>query len=165
VRGGGERPLAPGSQIVKPDSRTPLSALRLARALDSAGLPQGVLQVVTGAGSEVGAELARDPRVRMISFTGGRATGERIMRDGGLKKYAMELGNNAPVIVLPDADLTEAAESIVSGAFWAAGQNCCTSRGSTSTRPCTPGSCRCWSIWRRVTAWGTSSTRRPTWVR
>jgi glyceraldehyde-3-phosphate dehydrogenase (NADP+) len=110
--------------IVKPDSRTPLSALRLARALDSAGLPQGVLQVVTGAGSEVGAELARDPRVRMISFTGGRETGERIMRDGGLKKYAMELGNNAPVIVLPDADLTEAAESIISGAFWAAGQNC-----------------------------------------
>jgi glyceraldehyde-3-phosphate dehydrogenase (NADP+) len=110
--------------IVKPDSRTPLSALRLASALDSAGLPQGVLQVVTGAGSEVGAELARDPRVRMISFTGGRATGERIMRDGGLKKYAMELGNNAPVIVLADADLTEAAEAIVSGAFWAAGQNC-----------------------------------------
>jgi glyceraldehyde-3-phosphate dehydrogenase (NADP+) len=60
----------------------------------------------------------------MISFTGGRETGGRIMRDGGLKKYAMELGNSAPVIVLPDADLTEAAELIVSGAFWAAGQNC-----------------------------------------
>ncbi|MEX2542087.1 MAG: aldehyde dehydrogenase family protein [Trueperaceae bacterium] len=110
--------------IVKPDSRTPLSALKLAAALHEAGVPTGVLQVVTGPGSSVGVELVRDPRVRLISFTGGRETGERIMRDGGFKKYAMELGNNAPVIVLGDADLAEAAESIVSGAFWAAGQNC-----------------------------------------
>ena len=110
--------------IVKPDSRTPLSALNLAQAFEEAGAPHGVVQVVTGAGSQVGAELVRDPRVRLISFTGGRETGERIIRDGGFKKYAMELGNNAPVIVMPDADLEEAAEAIVSGAFWAAGQNC-----------------------------------------
>lgn len=110
--------------IVKPDSRTPLSALKLAEAFAEAGAPQGVLQVVTGPGSSVGAEMVRDPRVRMISFTGGRETGERIMREGGFKKYAMELGNNAPTIVMADADLEEAAEAIVSGAFWGAGQNC-----------------------------------------
>lgn len=110
--------------IVKPDSRTPLSALKLAAAIDAEGLPAGVLQVVTGHGSSVGNELVRDPRVRMISFTGGRETGERIMQAGGLKKYAMELGNNAPVIVMADAKLEEAAEAIVGGAFWAAGQNC-----------------------------------------
>jgi glyceraldehyde-3-phosphate dehydrogenase (NADP+) len=112
------------SIIVKPDSRTPLSALKLAEALHDSGLPAGVLQVVTGAGSTVGTVLVRDPRVRMISFTGGRETGERIMREGGFKKYAMELGNNAPVIVMADARLEDAARSIVSGAFWAAGQNC-----------------------------------------
>ncbi|MEX2536788.1 MAG: aldehyde dehydrogenase family protein [Trueperaceae bacterium] len=110
--------------IVKPDSRTPLSALKLAEAFSDAGAPRGVLQEVTGPGSSVGAQMVRDPRVRMISFTGGRETGERIMRDGGFKKYAMELGNNAPVIVMPDADIVDAAEAIVSGAFWAAGQNC-----------------------------------------
>lgn len=110
--------------VVKPDSRTPLSALGLARALWEAGVPRDVLQVVTGAGSVVGRTLVSDPRVRLVSFTGGRATGEQIMRDGGFKKYSMELGNNAPVLVMGDADLEDAADSIVSGAFWAAGQNC-----------------------------------------
>ncbi|HEX7003708.1 MAG TPA: aldehyde dehydrogenase family protein [Trueperaceae bacterium] len=110
--------------IVKPDSRTPLSALGLARAFEEAGAPYGVVQVVTGPGSRVGRELVRDPRVRLISFTGGRETGERIIREGGFKRYAMELGNNAPVIVMADADVEAAAPAIVSGAFWAAGQNC-----------------------------------------
>lgn len=110
--------------IVKPDSKTPLSALELARALQAAGLPDGVLQVVTGEGREVGNVLVEDPRVRLISFTGGRATGEAISRQAGLKKVAMELGSNAPVIVMDDADLDKAVEANVSGAFWAAGQNC-----------------------------------------
>lgn len=110
--------------VVKPDSKTPLSALRLARALLETGLPGEVLQVVTGHGSEVGAALVEDARVRMISFTGGRATGERIIRSGGLKKFSMELGSNAPVIVMDDADLHRAYDANLSGAFWAAGQNC-----------------------------------------
>lgn len=110
--------------IVKPDSKTPLSALELAKALQAAGLPDGVLQVVTGEGSEVGNVLVEDPRVRLISFTGGRATGEAISRQAGLKKVAMELGSNAPVIVMDDADIEMAVEANVSGAFWAAGQNC-----------------------------------------
>lgn len=117
--------LAAGNAIiVKPDSKTPLSALLLAQALDEAGLPPGILQVITGNGREVGNVLVTDPRVRMISFTGGLSTGQAIMAKIGLKKVGMELGSNAPVIVLPDADMALAVSSTVSGAFWAAGQNC-----------------------------------------
>ena len=60
----------------------------------------------------------------MVSFTGGFSTGESIARTAGLKKLSMDLGGNAPVIVLGDADIDDAVESCVSGAFWAAGQNC-----------------------------------------
>lgn len=110
--------------IVKPDSRTPLSALKLAKAIQDAGAPAGIIQVITGSGQVIGSALAADRRVRMISFTGGVETGENIMRLVGLKKVSMELGNNAPVIVMADADLEKAIEANVSGAFWAAGQNC-----------------------------------------
>jgi len=118
--------LAAGNAIiVKPDSKTPLSALKLAQALMASGLlPRGVLQVITGRGSEIGDVLVRDPRIRMISFTGGLEVGQDIAGKAGLKKIGMELGSNAPVIVMPDADLELAVEANVSGAFWAAGQNC-----------------------------------------
>lgn len=118
--------LAAGNAIiVKPDSKTPLSALKLAEAILSSGLlPRGVLQVITGRGSEIGDALVRDPRVRMISFTGGLEVGQDILGKAGLKKIGMELGSNSPVIVMPDADLDLAVEANVSGAFWAAGQNC-----------------------------------------
>lgn len=117
--------LAAGNAIiVKPHSQTPLSALRLAAVIQEAGAPPGMLQVITGRGREVGNILVADPRVRMISFTGGRATGQAIMHRIGLKKVGMELGSNAPVIVMPDADLDLAVSANVSGAFWAAGQNC-----------------------------------------
>ena len=110
--------------IVKPHSATPLSALLLAQVIQQAGLPAGILQVITGRGSEVGDRLVSDPRVRMISFTGGLETGKAIVQKAGLKKIGMELGSSSPVIVLPDADFEPALASIVSGAFWAAGQNC-----------------------------------------
>ena len=117
--------LAAGNAIiVKPDTKTPLSALKLARAIHDAGLPPGMLQVVTGNGSEVGEVLVTDERVRMISFTGGLSTGKAIMGKIGLKKVGMELGSNCPVIVMADADLEKAVAANVSGAFWAAGQNC-----------------------------------------
>ena len=117
--------LAAGNAIiVKPDSKTPLSGLKLAKTIDDAGLPPGVLQVITGHGSEVGNALVTDERVRMISFTGGLSTGRAIMDQIGLKKVGMELGSNCPVIVMADADLEEAVAANVSGAFWAAGQNC-----------------------------------------
>jgi glyceraldehyde-3-phosphate dehydrogenase (NADP+) len=103
---------------------TPLSALLLAEAFDKAGLPPKVLSVITGSAKDVGQTLVTHPDVRMVSFTGGLSTGEKIARQAGLKKISMELGSNSPVIVLKDADLDEAVASCVSGAFWAAGQNC-----------------------------------------
>ncbi len=117
--------LAAGNAVVlKPDSKTPLSVLRLARDLLAAGLPPGRLNVVTGHGAEIGDALVGDPRVRLVAFTGGVATGERITRTAGIKKVMLELGANSPVIVLADADLDRAVEAIAAGAFAQAGQNC-----------------------------------------
>jgi glyceraldehyde-3-phosphate dehydrogenase (NADP+) len=110
--------------VVKPATATPLSALKLAEALLEAGLPPNVLSVVTGPGREIGGALVSDPRVRMVSFTGGVEAGLEVAKAAGLKKIGMELGSNSPVIVLGDCDLYRAVESCVSGAFWAAGQNC-----------------------------------------
>ncbi|WP_209122889.1 aldehyde dehydrogenase family protein [Alkalihalobacillus sp. BA299] len=110
--------------IVKPATVTPLSALKLADVFSRAGLPNGILSVITGRGGEVGDTLVTHPDVRMISFTGGLETGTEIANKAGLKKISMELGSNSPVIVLNDANLKHAVESTVSGAFWAAGQNC-----------------------------------------
>jgi glyceraldehyde-3-phosphate dehydrogenase (NADP+) len=110
--------------VLKPATVTPLSALKLAELFLEAGLPPNVLNVVTGPGGEVGAALVSDPRVRMVSFTGGVDAGLEVTRTAGLKKIGMELGSNSPVVVLADCDFNAAVESCVSGAFWAAGQNC-----------------------------------------
>ncbi|WP_373233212.1 aldehyde dehydrogenase family protein [Cohnella sp.] len=110
--------------IVKPSLATPLSAFLLAEAFDRAGLPPKVLSVITGDDREIGDVLVTHPDVRMISFTGGLSTGKSIMQKAGLKKMSMELGSNSPAIVLNDADLSNAVLSTLSGAFWAAGQNC-----------------------------------------
>ncbi|MFQ6604938.1 MAG: aldehyde dehydrogenase family protein [Fidelibacterota bacterium] len=110
--------------IVKPATVTPLSALKLAECLLEAGLPGPILSVITGHGTDIGETLVTDDRIRMVSFTGGVAAGERVARLAGLKKIGMELGSNSPVIVLADCDLGRAVESCVSGAFWAVGQNC-----------------------------------------
>ena len=109
--------------ILKPSALTPLSALRLVDTLIEAGLPDEVVTVVNG-NADIAAAIVSAPDVRMVSFTGGFATGEAISRTAGLKKLAMDLGGNAPVIVMDDANLDEAVISCVSGAFWAAGQNC-----------------------------------------
>lgn len=110
--------------IVKPHSQTPLSAIALVEAILEAGLPPDILQVITGRGSEIGDALVSDPRVAMVSFTGGPEVGDRLVRVAGRKRLALELGSNSPVIVLPDADLDAASDAIASGMFWAAGQNC-----------------------------------------
>ena len=109
--------------ILKPSALTPLSAQLLADTLAKAGLPDGILTVVHG-GRDVAEVIIRTRDVRMVSFTGGFSTGENIAHAAGLKKLSMDLGGNAPVIVMADADLETAVESCVSGAFWAAGQNC-----------------------------------------
>lgn len=117
--------IAGGNAVVlKPATVTPLSALKLGEAMIEAGLPWKILNIVTGYGSKIGDDLVEDPRARMISFTGGTEAGEDIVKKAGLKKISMELGSNSPVIVMDDADLEQAVELSVSGAFWAVGQNC-----------------------------------------
>jgi glyceraldehyde-3-phosphate dehydrogenase (NADP+) len=117
--------IAGGNSVVcKPATVTPLSALKLGECLLEAGLPGEILSIVTGHGSEIGKAIVSDPRIRMISFTGGVEAGEEIMKHIGIKKIGMELGSNSPVIVMGDSKLDMAVESCVSGAFWAVGQNC-----------------------------------------
>lgn len=116
--------IAGGNAVVlKPSELTPLSAIKLVGCLIDAGLPPGVVSVATG-GAALGKALVAHRAVRMVSFTGGFVTGEQISRIAGLKKLAMDLGGNAPVIVMADSDLAAAIDACVSGAFWAAGQNC-----------------------------------------
>jgi len=112
------------SVVLKPATVTPLSGIKLAECMLDAGLPGEIMSVVTGHGGEIGDALVSDPRVRMISFTGGVEAGERIAKMAGLKKIGMELGSNSPVVVMDDCKIPEAVESCVSGAFWAVGQNC-----------------------------------------
>jgi glyceraldehyde-3-phosphate dehydrogenase (NADP+) len=117
--------LAAGNAIiVKPDSKTPLSALWLAELFVDAGLPPGWLQVLPGPSGAIGDGLVGHPRVAMVSLTGGVEAGQAVARAAGAKKLGMELGANNAVIVEPDADVPRAVERIGSGAFWAAGQNC-----------------------------------------
>jgi glyceraldehyde-3-phosphate dehydrogenase (NADP+) len=112
------------SVVLKPATVTPLSALMLGEAFLKAGLPKNILNIVTGYGDEIGDTLVQDDRVRMISFTGGVDAGLKVLKKSGLKKIGMELGSNAPCIVMNDAEIEKAVNLCVSGSFWAAGQNC-----------------------------------------
>jgi gamma-glutamyl-gamma-aminobutyraldehyde dehydrogenase len=116
------------SVIVKPAEQTSLSALRLAELAMEAGVPRGVLNVVTGDGPGAGEPLGLHPDVDMISFTGSTETGRRFLRyaaDSNLKKVTLECGGKNPAIVLDDAeDLDLVAEHIVNAAFWNMGENC-----------------------------------------
>ena len=117
--------LAAGNAVlVKPATDTPLSALKLTEILLEAGVPPEALQCITGSGALIGDAIAGDPRVRKISFTGSRDVGEHICRTAGLKKVTMELGSNAPLIVMPDADLDKVAEATAAAGFANAGQVC-----------------------------------------
>jgi len=112
------------SVILKPATDTPLVALKFAQLLLDAGLPPQAIQCVTGSGGQIGDILCSDPRVRKITFTGSRDVGERICHSAGIKKVTMELGSNAPVIILPDADLEKAANAIAITGYANAGQVC-----------------------------------------
>ncbi|HET9000175.1 MAG TPA: aldehyde dehydrogenase family protein [bacterium] len=115
---------AGNSVILKPATDTPLSGLKLVKILLEAGTPPEAIQCLTGAGSEVGEGLCRDPRVRKITFTGSRDVGERICQVAGLKKVTMELGSNSPLIVMPDADLDKVASAVAATGYSNAGQVC-----------------------------------------
>ena len=117
--------LAVGNSVVlKPARTTPLTAIALAKCFTDAGLPDGVLQVITGSGSQLGDALVMDPRVRKISFTGSTSTGTHISSVAGVKKLSLELGSSCPVVVLDDADIEYATDAIALGGYINAGQVC-----------------------------------------
>ena len=112
--------------VVKPSEFASASSLEFAALTKEAGLPDGVLNVVTGYGNEIGAALVEHDDVAKITFTGSDATGARIYETAarGMKRVAMELGGKSPNVVFEDADLEAAAIGVVSGIFGAAGQMC-----------------------------------------
>src|ERR671919_1854981 len=112
--------------ILKPPEQTPLTCLELPKILEEAGLPAGVLQVLTGFGETAGAPLVAHPGVDKIGFTGSREVGKIIMRSGAdtLKRVTLELGGKSPNIVFADADLPAAFEGSANGVFWNQGEIC-----------------------------------------
>ncbi len=120
--------LAAGATIVlKPAASTPLSVLRLARLAQEAGIPDGVINIVTGSGPEVGRALIRHPDVALVTFTGSTAVGRQVAVEaaGALKRHSLELGGKSPVILFEDADPAEAIPQAAWAIFANHGQNCC----------------------------------------
>jgi aldehyde dehydrogenase (NAD+) len=117
---------AGNSVVIKPDEKTPLLTLALAEEFEAAGLPPGILNVVTGDGEEVGARLVSHPDVRKVAFTGSTAVGREIMRSAAdtVKRVTLELGGKSPNIVLDDADLDLAVDGSLYAFLTLAGQAC-----------------------------------------
>jgi succinate-semialdehyde dehydrogenase/glutarate-semialdehyde dehydrogenase len=119
--------LAAGCTVVlKPAEQTPFSALALAELAERAGIPKGVLNIVTGDAPTIGKELCASPTVRKLSFTGSTEVGRILMRQSAdtIKKLSLELGGNAPFIVFDDADLDAAVEGAIASKYRNAGQTC-----------------------------------------
>src|SRR5467141_4299757 len=112
--------------VIKPASQTPFSALALAELAERAGVPKGVLNIVTGSATEIGAELTSNPIVRKLSFTGSTEIGKVLMAQcaATVKKLSLELGGNAPFIVFDDADLDAAVEGAIASKYRNTGQTC-----------------------------------------
>jgi succinate-semialdehyde dehydrogenase/glutarate-semialdehyde dehydrogenase len=119
--------LAAGCTVVlKPAEQTPFSALAMAELAERAGIPKGVLNIVTGDAATIGKELCENPKVRKLSFTGSTEVGRILMRQSAdtIKKLSLELGGNAPFIVFDDADLDAAVEGALASKYRNAGQTC-----------------------------------------
>ncbi|MDN4609184.1 NAD-dependent succinate-semialdehyde dehydrogenase [Sporosarcina highlanderae] len=117
--------------VIKPAEATPLTALKLAELAERAEIPAGVINVVTGHPQEIGDAWLKDDRVRKITFTGSTKVGKHLMRSAAdtVKLVSLELGGNAPFIVMEDADLTKTIEGVMASKFRNAGQTCvCTNR-------------------------------------
>ena len=114
------------TMIIKPATETPFSALALAVLAEQAGIPAGVIQVVTGKSSTIGDILTGDERIHKLSFTGSTEVGRTLMAQCAptIKKLSLELGGNAPFIVFDDADLEKAAEGLIASKYRNAGQTC-----------------------------------------
>src|SRR5215831_1482094 len=128
------RSLAPAlaagcTAVLKPAEQSPLSALKFAELLPAAGIPKGVVNIVTGYGEEAGEALVRHPLVRGISFTGSVETGRKILAGAasGIKPAVLELGGKNPMIVFADADLERAVGDALAGSFENCGQVCSSS--------------------------------------
>ncbi|MDI6866192.1 aldehyde dehydrogenase family protein [Methanoculleus sp.] len=117
---------AGNTMVVKPASTAPLTCMRLAKILEEAGLPPGVLNVVTGSGETVGREIARNPAIRKVSFTGAVETGRQVAMDAApaMKYLTLELGGSDPMIVCDDADIPATVEGVIRGRFYNCGQVC-----------------------------------------
>ncbi|MEY8186124.1 aldehyde dehydrogenase [Serratia marcescens] len=116
------------SVVVKPAEQTSLTSLRVAELAFEAGVPAGVLNIVTGTGKEVGEPIGLHPDIDMVSFTGSTATGRRFLHyaaESNLKKVVLECGGKNPALVFNDADdIAAVAEHVLNGAFWNMGENC-----------------------------------------
>src|SRR5262245_39851995 len=112
--------------VVKPASTTPLTTLRIIELLNQAGLPKGVLNVVTGPGGVVGEEILMNPKVARVAFTGESKTGKHVMEVAGsrMKRVTLELGGSDPMIVCEDADIDKALTGASVGRFYNCGQAC-----------------------------------------
>ena len=118
---------AGNAMIFKPSEVTSLTTLKLAEIFTEAGLPNGVFNVLTGSGREVGAWLTEHPRIEKISFTGGVETGKKVTASATqstLKEVTMELGGKSPLIIFDDADLDRAADTAMMANFYSSGQVC-----------------------------------------
>jgi len=119
--------LACGNTVVaKPAETTPLATLQVARLFAEAGLPDGVLNVITGRGGQIGDALVGHPDVRRVAFTGSTRVGRHVAKLAApdLKRLTLELGGSDPVIVCADADLEAAVKAVIIGRYWNAGQAC-----------------------------------------
>src|SRR6185295_8993227 len=119
--------LAAGCPVVlKPASRTPLSASALAECVDVAGVPRGVFQLVTGNAAEIGAEFLENPLCRKITFTGSTEVGKKLIQGAAksVKPLSLELGGHAPLLVFDDADLEVAVEGTMMAKYRNTGQSC-----------------------------------------
>jgi succinate-semialdehyde dehydrogenase/glutarate-semialdehyde dehydrogenase len=119
--------LAGGNTVVaKPAATTPLATLEVAKLFAEAGVPDGVLNVVTGRGSEIGDALVGHPDVRRVAFTGSTHTGRHVatLAAPDLKRLSLELGGSDPVIICADADVDAAVKAVIIGRYWNAGQAC-----------------------------------------
>ena len=118
---------AGNAMIFKPSEVTSLTTLKLAEIFTEAGLPDGVFNVLTGSGREVGTWLTEHPRIEKISFTGGTDTGKKVTSSAtssSLKEVTMELGGKSPLIIFDDADLDRAADTAMMANFYSSGQVC-----------------------------------------
>jgi succinate-semialdehyde dehydrogenase / glutarate-semialdehyde dehydrogenase len=117
--------------VIKPANQTPLTALKMALLAEKAGIPKGVINVVTGDSRSIGEAWMEDTRVRKLTFTGSTEVGKVLMKGSAdtVKKISLELGGHAPVIVMADSDLEKAVDGVIASKFRNAGQTCvCSNR-------------------------------------